>query len=69
MAWGPIWKRQAEGEGEQGRCAEPGCRREASHQCWHCKAHYCRAHFIEQVDAPPPRKRLCLSCAMQAGWL
>jgi hypothetical protein len=28
-----------------------------------------KAHFIEQVDEPPLRKRLCLSCAMQAGWL
>jgi hypothetical protein len=67
MAWGPIWKRQA--EGQQDRCAEPGCRREASHQCWHCGQSYCRAHVLEQVDERPPRKVLCMSCAARAGWL
>ncbi len=69
MAWGPIWKRQA--EGQQGRCAEPGCSRrpEQRLRCWHCGRRFCRAHVLEQVDEDPPRKVLCLSCAMQAGWL
>jgi hypothetical protein len=70
-AWGPVWKRQAEGEGQQGRCAEPGCSRRAEprFQCWHCGQRYCWAHAIERVDESPPRKILCLSCAASAGWL